>query len=170
MPPEGGFFGGYMKKLFILILIIVSLLSISVNANSKDTNETIDNYLSNFSSEDLLDIQKNAGNNFDDWFFLSILRSKKEIDYNLYKGMLRNYIIDSYREKGNLSNNLMTEWHRLIMLSSSVGLDPRAIVLNDENYNLLIDGIYNTKNNNLLEKQGINSYVFALIALDSFGF
>lgn len=170
MPPEGGFFGGYMKKLFILILIVVSLLSISVNANSKDTNETIDNYLSNFSSEDLLDIQKNAGNNFDDWFFLSILRSKKEIDYNLYKGMLRNYIIDSYREKGNLSNNLMTEWHRLIMLSSSVGLDPRAIVLNDENYNLLIDGIYNTKNNNLLEKQGINSYVFALIALDSFGF
>lgn len=170
MPPEGGFFGGYMKKLFILILIVVSLLSISINANSKDTNETIDNYLSNFSSEDLLDIQKNAGNNFDDWFFLSILRSKKEIDYNLYKGMLRNYIIDSYREKGNLSNNLMTEWHRLIMLSSSVGLDPRAIVLNDENYNLLIDGIYNTKNNNLLEKQGINSYVFALIALDSFGF
>jgi len=170
MPPEGGFFGGYMKKLFILILIVVSLLSISVNANSKDTNETIDNYLSNFSSEDLLDIQKNAGNNFDDWFFLSILRSKKEIDYNLYKGMLRNYIIDSYREKGNLSNNLITEWHRLIMLSSSVGLDPRAIVLNDENYNLLMDGIYNTKNNNLLEKQGINSYVFALIALDSFGF
>ncbi|MFA6374944.1 MAG: prenyltransferase/squalene oxidase repeat-containing protein [Bacilli bacterium] len=170
MPPEGGFFGGYMKKLFILILIVVSLLSISINANSKDTNETIDNYLSNFSSEDLLDIQKNAGNNFDDWFFLSILRSKKEIDYNLYKGMLRNYIIDSYREKGNLSNNLMTEWHRLIMLSSSVGLDPRAIVLNDENYNLLIDGIYNTKNNNMLEKQGINSYVFALIALDSFGF
>ena len=170
MPPEGGFFGGYMKKLFILILIVVSLFSISVNANSKDTNETIDNYLSNFSSEDLLDIQKNAGNNFDDWFFLSILRSKKEIDYNLYKGMLRNYIIDSYREKGNLSNNLITEWHRLIMLSSSVGLDPRAIVLNDENYNLLIDGIYNTKNNNLLEKQGINSYVFALIALDSFGF
>jgi hypothetical protein len=170
MPPEGGFFGGYMKKLFILILIVVSLLSISINANSKDTNETIDNYLSNFSSEDLLDIQKNAGNNFDDWFFLSILRSKKEIDYNLYKGMLRNYIIDSYREKGNLSNNLITEWHRLIMLSSSVGLDPRAIVLNDENYNLLIDGIYNTKNNNMLEKQGINSYVFALIALDSFGF
>ena len=170
MPPEGGFFGGYMKKLFVLILIVVSLLSISINANSKDTNETIDNYLSNFSSEDLLDIQKNAGNNFDDWFFLSILRSKKEIDYNLYKGMLRNYIIDSYREKGNLSNNLITEWHRLIMLSSSVGLDPRAIVLNDENYNLLIDGIYNTKNNNLLEKQGINSYVFALIALDSFGF
>lgn len=170
MPPEGGFFGGYMKKLFILILIVVSLLSISINANSKDTNETIDNYLSNFSSEDLLDIQKNAGNNFDDWFFLSILRSKKEIDYNLYKGMLRNYIIDSYREKGNLSNNLITEWHRLIMLSSSVGLDPRAIVLNDENYNLLMDGIYNTKNNNLLEKQGINSYVFALIALDSFGF
>ena len=170
MPPEGGFFGGYMKKLFILILIVVSLLSISINANSKDTNETIDNYLSNFSSEDLLDIQKNAGNNFDDWFFLSILRSKKEIDYNLYKGMLRNYIIDSYREKGNLSNNLMTEWHRLIMLSSSVGLDPRAIVLNDENYNLLMDGIYNTKNNNMLEKQGINSYVFALIALDSFGF
>ncbi|MFA5749170.1 MAG: prenyltransferase/squalene oxidase repeat-containing protein [Bacilli bacterium] len=159
-----------MKKLFILILIVVSLLSISINANSKDTNETIDNYLSNFSSEDLLDIQKNAGNNFDDWFFLSILRSKKEIDYNLYKGMLRNYIIDSYREKGNLSNNLITEWHRLIMLSSSVGLDPRAIVLNDENYNLLIDGIYNTKNNNMLEKQGINSYVFALIALDSFGF
>ncbi|MDD2681594.1 MAG: terpene cyclase/mutase family protein [Bacilli bacterium] len=159
-----------MKKLFILILIVVSLFSISVNANSKDTNEIIDNYLSNFSSEDLLDIQKNAGNNFDDWFFLSILRSKKEIDYNLYKGMLRNYIIDSYREKGNLSNNLITEWHRLIMLSSSVGLDPRAIVLNDENYNLLIDGIYNTKNNNLLEKQGINSYVFALIALDSFGF
>ncbi|MDD4062791.1 MAG: terpene cyclase/mutase family protein [Bacilli bacterium] len=159
-----------MKKLFILILIVVSLLSISINANSKDTNETIDNYLSNFSSEDLLDIQKNAGNNFDDWFFLSILRSKKEIDYNLYKGMLRNYIIDSYREKGNLSNNLITEWHRLIMLSSSVGLDPRAIVLNDENYNLLMDGIYNTKNNNLLEKQGINSYVFALIALDSFGF
>jgi len=170
MPPEGGFFGGYMKKLFVLILIVVSLLSISINANSKDTNETIDNYLSNFSSEDLLDIQKNAGNNFDDWFFLSILRSKKEIDYNLYKGMLRNYIIDSYREKGNLSNNLITEWHRLIMLSSSVGLDPRAIVLNDENYNLLIDGIYNTKNNNMLEKQGINSYVFALIALDSFGF
>ena len=170
MPPEGGFFGGYMKKLFVLILIVVSLLSISINANSKDTNETIDNYLSNFSSEDLLDIQKNAGNNFDDWFFLSILRSKKEIDYNLYKGMLRNYIIDSYREKGNLSNNLMTEWHRLIMLSSSVGLDPRAIVLNDENYNLLMDGIYNTKNNNMLEKQGINSYVFALIALDSFGF
>jgi len=170
MPPEGGFFGGYMKKLFVLILIVVSLLSISINANSKDTNETIDNYLSNFSSEDLLDIQKNAGNNFDDWFFLSILRSKKEIDYNLYKGMLRNYIIDSYREKGNLSNNLITEWHRLIMLSSSVGLDPRAIVLNDENYNLLMDGIYNTKNNNLLEKQGINSYVFALIALDSFGF
>ncbi|MFA5219459.1 MAG: prenyltransferase/squalene oxidase repeat-containing protein, partial [Bacilli bacterium] len=162
--------GGYMKKLFVLILIVVSLLSISINANSKDTNETIDNYLSNFSSEDLLDIQKNAGNNFDDWFFLSILRSKKEIDYNLYKGMLRNYIIDSYREKGNLSNNLITEWHRLIMLSSSVGLDPRAIVLNDENYNLLMDGIYNTKNNNLLEKQGINSYVFALIALDSFGF
>ncbi|MFA6827328.1 MAG: prenyltransferase/squalene oxidase repeat-containing protein [Bacilli bacterium] len=159
-----------MKKLFVLILIVVSLLSISINANSKDTNETIDNYLSNFSSEDLLDIQKNAGNNFDDWFFLSILRSKKEIDYNLYKGMLRNYIIDSYREKGNLSNNLITEWHRLIMLSSSVGLDPRAIVLNDENYNLLIDGIYNTKNNNMLEKQGINSYVFALIALDSFGF
>ncbi|MFA5482503.1 MAG: prenyltransferase/squalene oxidase repeat-containing protein, partial [Bacilli bacterium] len=170
MPLEGGFFGGYMKKLFVLILIVVSLLSISINANSKDTNETIDNYLSNFSSEDLLDIQKNAGNNFDDWFFLSILRSKKEIDYNLYKGMLRNYIIDSYREKGNLSNNLITEWHRLIMLSSSVGLDPRAIVLNDENYNLLMDGIYNTKNNNLLEKQGINSYVFALIALDSFGF
>lgn len=159
-----------MKKIFIIILIVISFLSLNYSANSKDTNENIDSYLSNFSSEQIYKLQTNAGNNFDDWFILSVLRSGYEIDNYLYKGLLRHYINDNYQLSGYLSKNLMTEFHRIIMLAVSVGLDPREIILDDSSYDLLFDGIFNTKTNEALEKQGINSFVFALIAMDSFCF
>ena len=171
MPPKGGIFlGDEMKKVFILILIFVNFFSIAVSASERETNENIDNYLSNFSFDEIFELQKKAGNNFDDWFLFSILRSEKELDINLYKGLLRHYISDNYEKYGYLNKNLMTEWHRLIMLSVSVGLNPSEITLNNFSYDLLFDGIYNTKQSESLEKQGINSFVFALMALDSFAF
>ena len=106
------FLGDEMKKVFILILIFVNFFSIAVSASERETNENIDNYLSNFSFDEIFELQKKAGNNFDDWFLFSILRSEKELDINLYKGLLRHYISDNYEKYGYLNKNLMTEWHR----------------------------------------------------------
>ena len=56
-----------------------------------------------------------------------------------------------------------TEWHRLSLVCIALGETPTAI----SGHDLIADGTYNSEQYQDLERQGINAYIWGLIALDA---
>ncbi|MEY8762572.1 MULTISPECIES: cell wall-binding repeat-containing protein [Clostridium] len=94
--------------------------------------------------------------NLDDWQALAVARYGASVPSS-YLTNLSNSIAAA---KGNLSKP--TDYERITLALMAVGQDPA----NFQGYNL-IEKIYN---NTGIDDQGINAYVFALIALDSGNF
>ena len=110
-----------------------------------------------------------AGTTPGDWYPIGMSRLGAEEDYDRYLAVLKAYVEKKYREKGKLHAAKATEWHRISLAVLAAGGDPTSFGT-DENgnpINLIADGTYDRGKTVSLGRQGINGWIWGLIALDS---
>lgn len=109
-----------------------------------------------------------AGSSDLDWYVFAMAGCGCSDNYEAYAEALKEQIVEKYKTEDKLDANSATEWHRQILVLLALGENPEAVT--DENtavINLVADGTYNRGQTRSLGEQGINGYIFALLALDS---
>ncbi len=126
--------------------------------------------LAGCAGESLLDRQDllPAGSSISDWTAIAFSLAGAEDCYGAYLSALEDYVTACYQEKGILDQNKATEYHRIILTVLALGGDPTEFGddAQGEKINLVAEGIYNYVGDSL-GKQGLNGWIFALIALDA---
>lgn len=128
-----------------------------------DNGSTADGYLLN---ETYLEL---AGTTPGDWYPIGLGRLGIEDQNSAYLAVIRDKVEERYRQPGKLSAAKATEWHRISLAVLAMGGDPTSLGT-DENgnpINLIADGTYNRGKTTSLGRQGINGWIWGLIALDS---
>lgn len=105
-----------------------------------------------------------AGSSLSDWAALALALAGEQDDYDAYKKQLKEYVEQQYDKEGSLSDRKATEYHRIILTTLALGADPTSF----GSYDLVKDGTYDYQGDDL-GMQGINGWIFALIALDASG-
>lgn len=112
---------------------------------------------------------RQAGSTPGDWYPIGIGRFGFADDYDAYLAVIRENVTRRYATAQRLDRNKATEWHRIALAVLAMGADPTAFG-SDEAGNpidLIADGTYNRGKTAPLGKQGINGWIWGLIALDS---
>lgn len=174
-----------MKKRIIgtIIMTLTILISISTICSAKSYSmEEIQSVvggiitwkkLDNGSSADGFLINNNfleyAGTTTGDWYPIALGRYGYNDDYAAYLAVIKENITKRYTTRDKLSAAKATEWHRISLAVLAMGGDPTAIGTdtNGNAINLIADGVYNRGKTASLGKQGINGWIWGLIALDS---
>ncbi len=128
-----------------------------------DNGSESDGYLIN---EPFLEL---AGTTPGDWYPIGLGRLGIEDNYAGYLAVIKDQIEERYGQSGKLSAAKATEWHRITLAVLAMGGDPTSIGT-DENgqpINLIADGTYDRGKTTSLGRQGINGWIWGLIALDS---
>ncbi len=110
-----------------------------------------------------------AGSTAGDWYPIGLDRLGISDNFDGYLAVLTDRIEERYREPGRLSAAKATEWHRIALAMLAAGGDPTHAGT-DENGNpidLIADGTYDRGKTAPLGRQGLNGWVWGLIALDS---
>lgn len=110
-------------------------------------------------------MSKSASNADGDWYAVYMGRFGFEDYPDNYLNAMTNYVIDKYNASGTLSDKYATDYHRIALAIKSAGGDPQNV----GGINLIADGVYNRGYTASLGKQGMNGWVWGLIALDSIG-
>ena len=89
--------------------------------------------------------------------------------YDSYLDSMRSYIEKTYEENGGILHSAKaTEWHRAAITVAALGGDPTSFgTYNGKPIDLIADGSYNCALRNGPGTQGINGWIWGLIALDA---
>ena len=89
--------------------------------------------------------------------------------YADYLAAMKAYIEKMYKEGGGILHSVKaTEWHRAVVAIAALGGDPTAFgIYNGRPINLIADGSYNSVLRQGPGTQGINGWIWGLIALDA---
>lgn len=104
-----------------------------------------------------------AGSTPGDWYPIALSRLGCKTDYSGYLAVLEQNVKERYALDGGLSAAKATEWHRITLAVLASGGNPRDI----DGIDLVADGTYNRGKTASLGRQGINGWIWGLIALDS---
>ncbi|MEK4628408.1 hypothetical protein MKZ17_09390 [Solibacillus sp. FSL R7-0682] len=115
------------------------------------------------------DFLKNAGDTVGDWYPIGIGRLGYKDDYAAYLAVIEDVVELRYKTAEKLSDMKSTEWHRIILAVLSLGGDPTQLGKDKAGttINLIQDGTYDRGKTISLGAQGINGWIWGLIALDS---
>ncbi len=105
----------------------------------------------------------NAGSDSSDWLAVGVSRLGLEEDYAAYYEAWEADIKERYESSGGLDRAKATEWHRAALTALAMGADPTDI----GGIDLIADGVYGRDENNSPDRQGLNGWIWSLIALDS---
>lgn len=111
-----------------------------------------------------------AGDSVSDWIaFLAGRTGNKEVG-KAYLQRAEEYVTSQYEAQGCLDPIMATSWHRLILTTAALGANPTAFGTDadGEPVNLLKDGCYDFHAVDSFDVQGLNAWLYALIALDSY--
>lgn len=160
-----------IKRVIGAMTVLALLLPVSVFAENNiiETAEGIIEWKKD--GEYLLDgkFLEGAGTTAGDWYPIGLSRLGFNDNYEGYLAVVKENVRKRYSEKGKLSSAKATEWHRISLAVLASGGDPRNMG-RDENGNvidLIADGTYNRGQTVSLGKQGINGWIWGLIALDA---
>lgn len=105
-----------------------------------------------------------------DWIAITLARSDEPECYSQYLKKLQSYVEKCYAEDGGLHDVKATEYHRIALAVLSLGGDPTAFGTKPDGtaIDLIADGTYNFGEKEL-GLQGLNGWIWALIALDASG-
>lgn len=105
-----------------------------------------------------------------DWTAIALALAGSEEYYAEYLDALEGYVEDAYTKKGCLDKNKATEYHRIALTVLSLGGDPTAFGKKPDGtvIDLIAEGTYNYIGESL-GTQGLNGWIWALIALDAAG-
>lgn len=139
---------------------VVTTITVKVIQDSNETTPTISeaintasSYLASISAEPKFGSE---------WSILTLARSNYSIPNDYYETYYNNVVSELQLKNGELTRNTYTEYSRLIIALSSIGKDSRDV----GGYNL----IEKLADFNKVTRQGINGAIFALIAIDTFGY
>lgn len=110
-----------------------------------------------------------AGSSATDWLPIGLSRCGVEDDYDAYLAALQTYVEQKYREPDKLDRVKATEWHRISLAVLACGGDPTHFGKdeNDNDINLIADGVYDRGKTVDIGAQGLNGWLWGLITLDS---
>lgn len=112
----------------------------------------------------------NPGSSLSDWIALTLARCDVPESYSQYLDALKIYVEKCYAEDGGLHDVKATEYHRISLTVLSLGGDPTNFGTKPDGtpIDLIADGTYNFGEKEL-GLQGLNGWIWALIALDASG-
>ena len=112
-----------------------------------------------------------AGTAICDWTAIAYKEFGIEDDFEGYLSELEQKVTEEYAAEGGLDSTKATEWHRTILVVTALGGDATAFGTHPDGtkINLVADGIYDYINEDLAN-QGINGFIYALLALDCGGY
>lgn len=152
-----------MKKIFSTLVAVVMCLVAGVTAFGAENvvEKTVDGLFPKQDGKVLFDEEflKSAGTTSGDWYVISLKVNGIDAEYDKYLDALSVYVSEKYTTANRLHRVKATEWHRISLAVEACGGDAENL----GGINLIADGIYNFD----LEKQGINAYLWGLIALSS---
>ena len=110
-----------------------------------------------------------AGTTPGDWYPIGIGRLGIADNNAAYLAVIRDQVEQRYALPGKLSAAKATEWHRISLAVLAMGGDPTALGTDADGnpINLIADGTYDRGKTASLGRQGINGWIWGLIALDS---
>lgn len=170
-----------MKKIISLLICIIILDSITIiNTYAETIKYTTDDFYK--IATDIIEWKKkdistnaclicdkyleNANTTACDWYVIGMARLGIIDDYNSYLAVVKDDIKEQYTYDEKLSTSKSTEWHRAILTVLACKGNPQDL-LGDNNINLVADGVYNRGLTASLGKQGINGWIWGLIAIDT---
>lgn len=110
-----------------------------------------------------------AGTTPGDWFPIGLGRLGIKDNQEGYLAVVDDNVQKRYQTDAKLDKAKATEWHRIALAVLASGGNPRRMGANGD-IDLIADGTYNrvdAKGNGILGRQGINGFIWGLIALDS---
>lgn len=142
---------------------ILSIAQKIIDWKKLDNGSTVDGYLINNT------FLEQAGSTAGDWFPIGLGRLGVEDDYEGYLAVIKDVVQERYKNSEKLSSSKSTEWHRISLAVLAMGGDPTDIGTdqNGQPINLIADGTYDRGKTTSLGRQGINGWIWGLIALDS---
>ena len=134
-----------------------------INWKKRDVGSSPDGYLINNTFLEL------AGTTPGDWFPIGLGRYGYPDNDRAYLAVIADKVSKRYRQSEKLSASKATEWHRISLAILAMGGDPTKIGRDADGkpINLIADGTYNRGKTVPLGKQGINGWIWGLIALDA---
>ena len=109
-----------------------------------------------------------AGTSSGDWYVVGSARFGIIDNFIDYLSVLNDYVDKCYERSDKLDKAKSTEWHRITLAVLACGGNPRRAGT-DGDIDLVADGVYNRiddSGNGVLGRQGINGFIWGLIALD----
>lgn len=158
-----------MRKGCCRLLTLLLTLALVIPAYGQETLDALA-AAQGCTAETLLQSDKlTAGDSVSDWVAIAVSRAGTEGDTSAYRKALERYVTRMYREQGGLDRLRATEWQRTALTALALGADPTAFGRdkNGRSVNLLADGVYQFTAAKSLGTQGLNGWIFGLIALDS---
>lgn len=164
---------------FLLVCVCFSFFAVPVSASAKNPSfrEVADGIISwkksdvGSSADGVLmnaEYLELAGTTPGDWYVVGLSRLRVADAYDEYLAVLRDRVEERYSEPGKLNSVKATEWHRITLAVLAAGGDPTSFgVCDGEKIDLVADGTYNRGKTTSLGRQGINGWIWGLIALDS---
>lgn len=143
--------------------IFLSVAEAIINWKKADNGSLPEGFLIN---ETFLEL---AGSTPGDWFPIGLGRLGINDNYDGYLAVIKDRVAERYREQGKLSAAKATEWHRISLAVLAMGGDPTNLGNNENGQpiDLIADGCYDRGKTASLGRQGINGWIWGLIALDS---
>lgn len=110
-----------------------------------------------------------AGSSVSDWTALAMACAGVADDYAGYLSRLQSYVEQKYAENGGLHEVKATEYHRIALTVAALGGDPASFGTKPDGtaIDLVADGTYDWQGENELGAQGLNGWIFALLAMDA---
>ena len=109
------------------------------------------------------------GESVSDWLAVAIGCSGDPVKSEAYLQGLEDYVTQQYAENSNLHNIKATEYHRVSLAVLALGGDPTCFGTDSGGnpIDLIAEGTYNWSQSDSLGLQGLNGWIWALIALDA---
>ena len=158
-----------MKKLsLVLALCLVVTLTASA-AGSGDALSAAAALAGSDASHILESKELQPGSSVSDWAAFLAGSTGVETEKEGYLRGLWSYVTRQYREKGGLSETKATDWHRISLAVLALGADPTCFGRNAQGacVDLIADGTYDWSVTDDPGTQGLNGWIFSLIALDA---
>ena len=110
-----------------------------------------------------------AGSTPGDWYPIGLGRLGIADRNDAYLAVIRDRVEERYAQPGKLSAAKATEWHRIALAVLAMGGDPTSLGKDKDGQpiDLIADGTYDRGKTTSLGRQGINGWIWGLIALDS---
>lgn len=158
-----------LLSLLFILMIPVSTKKVKAEAKSvlEEVNHLISGIIDNNGNYNADMLARYAGESMSDWSILAIYKMDPDYDFLSYRVMLKNKIEEVYLNEQRYDKMQPTDWARHIFASIATDMDPNQLKINGKTYHLLDDFLFSETSEKSLNNQGVNGWVFGLLALDT---